>query len=108
MIVRLPNKACPKCGSSDFRRIPRKLWMHLILGSENYQCRHCEESFLYSDSMIDAGLFLTMSGIVLALLTFTFDSFFIGNPGVGILEMLGYVFSLMIITFGLAFIHISK
>jgi len=111
MIVRLPNKACPKCGSSDFRRIPRRLWMHLIVGSGNYQCRHCEESFLYSDSTIDAGLFLTMSGIVLLLLTFaidTFDIFLISNPSVGFLEIFGYVFSLMLVTFGFAIIHISK
>ena len=82
--------------------------MHLILGSSNHQCRHCEESFLYSDSTIDAGLILTFFGIVLLLLTFTFDSFVTDNSGVGIFEMLGYVFSLMIITFGLVFIHLSK
>ena len=82
--------------------------MHLILGSANYQCRHCEESFLYSESTIDAGLILTTFGIVFALFTFAFDSFVIESSGVGILEMLGYVFSLMIITFGLVFIHLSK
>ena len=82
--------------------------MHLILGSANYQCRHCEESFLYSDSTIDAGLILTTFGIVSALFTFAFDSFVIESSGVGILEMLGYVFSLMIVTFGLVFIHLSR
>ena len=85
--------------------------MHLILGSGTYQCRHCEESFLYSDSTIDAGLFLTMSGIVLLLVTFaidTFDIFLISNPSVGFLEIFGYVFSLMLVTFGFAIIHISK
>ena len=82
--------------------------MHLILGSGNYLCLHCQEPFLYSDSTIDAGFFLTMFGIVLLLLTFVFDSFVIDNPGAGILEMLGYVFSLMVITFGLVFIHLSK
>ncbi len=82
--------------------------MHLILGSRNYLCQHCEEPFFYSDSTIDAGLFLTMSGIVLLLVTFAIDSFVIDDPGAGILEMLGYVFSVMVITFGLAFIHLSK
>ena len=82
--------------------------MRLILGSGNYLCRHCEENFFYSESTIDAGLFLTFFGIVSLLLTFTFDSFVIESSGVGILEMLGYVFSLMIITFGLVFIHLSK
>ena len=82
--------------------------MHLILGSQNYQCRHCEEFFFYSDSTIDAGLILTTFGIVFALLTFAFDSFVTDNSGAGILEMLGYVFSLMIITFGLVFIHLSR
>ena len=82
--------------------------MHLILGSRNYLCLHCQEPFFYSDSTIDAGLFLTMFGIVLVLLTFAIDSFVIDDPGAGILEMLGYVFSLMIVTFGLVFIHLSK
>jgi uncharacterized membrane protein len=85
--------------------------MHLILGSQNYLCLHCRESFFYSDSTIDAGFFLIMLGIVLLLLTFaidTFDIFFDDNSSVGILEMIGYVFSLMIITFGLVFIHLSK
>jgi hypothetical protein len=82
--------------------------MHLILGSGNYLCLHCQEPFFYSDSTIDAGLFLTMFGIVLVLLTFAIDSFVIDDPGAGILEMLGYVFSLMIVTFGLVFIHLSK
>ena len=50
--------------------------MHVILGSEFHQCRHCEESFLYSDSTIDAGLILTTFGIVSALFTFAFDIFF--------------------------------
>ena len=108
MIVRLPDKACPKCGSSDSVRIPRRLWMRLILGSGYHQCLHCKESFLYSKSTIDAGLYLTMFGIVLLLLTFAFDSFVIDNFGFGILEMFGYVFSLMIVTFGLVFIHLSQ
>jgi len=82
--------------------------MHVILGSEFHQCLHCKESFLYSDSTIDAGLMLTTFGIVFFLLTFTFDSFVIVSSGVGILEMLGYVFSLMIVTFGLVFIHLSR
>jgi hypothetical protein len=82
--------------------------MHLILGSQNYQCRHCEEFFFYSESTIDAGLLLSFLGIVLLLLTFSFDSFVTDNSGVGIFEMLGYVFSLMIITFGLVFIHLSR
>jgi hypothetical protein len=43
-----------------------------------------------------------------ALFTFAFDSFVIESSGVGILEMLGYVFSLMIVTFGLVFIHLSR
>ena len=82
--------------------------MHLILGSGNYQCRHCEESFLYSDSTIDAGLILTTFGIVSALFTFAFDIFVIEGSTVGIYEILGYVFSLMIVTFGLVFIHLSR
>jgi len=82
--------------------------MHLILGSENYQCRHCEELFFYSDSTIDAGLFLTMSGIVLILVTFAIDTFVIDSPRASFLEIFGYLFGLMIITFGFAFIHISK
>ena len=82
--------------------------MHVILGSEFHQCLHCEESFLYSESTIDAGLILTTFGIVLALFTFAFDSFVIENSGVGILEILGYVLSLMIVTFGFVFIHLSR
>jgi hypothetical protein len=82
--------------------------MRLILGSENCVCRQCEELFFYSTSTIDAGLFLTVLGTVLLLLTFTIDSFVMDNPGLGILEMLGYVFSVMIITFGLVFIHLSR
>jgi len=82
--------------------------MHLILGSRNYRCRHCEEYFFYSDSTIDAGFYFTMFGIVSALFTFAFDIFVIEGSGVGIFEMLGYVFSLMIITFGLVFIHLSR
>ena len=82
--------------------------MHVILGSEFHQCRHCEESFLYSDSTIDGGLILTTFGIVLALFTFAFDSFVIESSGVGILEILGYVLSLMIVTFGFVFIHLSR
>jgi hypothetical protein len=69
--------------------------MHLILGSRNYLCLHCEQYFFYSDSTIDAGLLLSFFGIVLLLLTFSFDSFVTDNSGVGIFEMLGYVFSLM-------------
>jgi hypothetical protein len=82
--------------------------MRLILGSGYYQCLDCKESFLYSESTIDAGFILTMFGIVSALFTFAFDSFVIEGSGVGIYEMLGYVFSLMIITFGLVFIHLSR
>jgi hypothetical protein len=82
--------------------------MHLILGSRNYLCLHCQKPFFYSDSTIDAGLFLTMFGIVLLLVTFAIDSFVIDDAGAGILEMLGYVFSVMVITFGVAFIHLSK
>ena len=82
--------------------------MRVILGSENYQCRHCEEFFLYSDSTIDAGLILTTFGIVSALFTFAFDIFFTEGSTVGIYEMLGYVLSLMIITFGVAFLHLSR
>jgi hypothetical protein len=82
--------------------------MRLILDSGNYQCIHCQKSFLYSESLIDVGLFFTMFGIALLLLTFTFDSQVIDNPGVGPIEMLGYVVSVIIIIFGLIFIHISK
>ena len=82
--------------------------MHLILGGRNYLCIHCQEAFFYSDSTIDAGFYLTVFGIVLLLLTFTFDSFVINDPGAGLLKMLGYVFSVMVITFGLVFIHLSK
>jgi hypothetical protein len=82
--------------------------MHLILGSRNYLCLHCQEPFFYSDSTIDAGFYLTVFGIVLLLLTFTIDSFVIDNPSAGPLKMLGYVFSVMVITFGLVFIHLSK
>ncbi len=82
--------------------------MHLILGSEYLLCPHCEESFFYSDSTIDAGLLLTTFGIVFALFTFAFDIFIIEGSSVGIYEILGYVFSLMIITFGLVFIHLSR
>ena len=82
--------------------------MHVILGSKNYLCQHCEAPFFFSESTIDAGLILTFFGIVLLLLTFSFDSFVTDNSGVGIFEMLGYVFSLMILTFGLVFIHLSR
>ena len=82
--------------------------MRVMLGSKYLQCRHCEESFLYSDSTIDAGLFFTMFGIVSALFTFAFDSFIIESSGVGIYEILGYVLSLMIITFGVVFLHLSR
>ena len=82
--------------------------MHLILGSEFYQCRHCEESFLYSDSTIDAGLILTTFGIVFFLLTFAIDSFVIHDPGAHFLAIISYVFNLMIITFGIVFIHLSR
>jgi hypothetical protein len=51
---------------------------------------------------------LTTLGIVFALFTFTFDIFIIEGSGVGIYEMLGYVFSLMIVTFGLVFLHLSR
>jgi hypothetical protein len=108
MIIRLPGKACPKCGISDFKRIPRRLWMHLILGSSNYQCRHCEENFFYSDSTIDAGLLLTFLGIVLMLVTFGIDTFVIVDPGAHFLAIMSYVFSLMIITFGIVFLHLSR
>ncbi len=108
MIVRLPDKACPKCESSDFVRIPRRLWMYVILGSRNYLCLHCEKPFFYSESTIDAGLFLTTFGIVFALFTFAIDSFVIDDPGAHFLAIISYVFSLMIITFGLVFIHLSK
>ena len=82
--------------------------MRLILGSGNYLCRHCEENFFYSESTIDAGLLLTFFGIVFLLLTFTFDIFIIEGSTVGILEILGYVFGLMIVTFGFVFIHLSR
>ncbi len=82
--------------------------MHLILGSANYQCRHCEESFLYSDSTIDAGLILTVFGIALVLLTFAIDSFVIHDPGPHFLAIISYVFNLMIVTFGIVFIHLSR
>jgi len=82
--------------------------MRLIFSSENYLCRHCEEAFFYTHSTIDAGLFLTTSGIVLVVLTFTFDIFIIEGSTVGFLEILGYVFGLMIITFGIVFIHLSR
>jgi DNA-directed RNA polymerase subunit RPC12/RpoP len=108
MIKRLPDKACPKCGSSDLVRIPRRLWMHLILGSRNYLCLHCQDPFFYSDSTIDAGLFLTISGIVLVLVTFAIDTFVIDDPGTHFVAIVSYVFSLMIITFGIVFIHLSR
>jgi hypothetical protein len=82
--------------------------MHVILGSGFHQCLHCKKSFLYSNSTIDAGLFLTMFGIVWVLFTFTFDIFFTEGSGVGIYEILGYVFGLMIITFGFVFMHLSR
>ena len=82
--------------------------MRLILGSENCVCRHCEAHFFFSESTIDAGFFFTVFGIVLALFTFTFDIFFTEGSTVGIYEMLGYVFSLMVITFGIVFLQISR
>ena len=82
--------------------------MHLILGSENCLCIHCQESFFYSDSTIDAGLIFTAFGIVLALVTFTFDIFITEGSGVGFYEIFGYVISLMVITFGVVFIHLSR
>jgi hypothetical protein len=82
--------------------------MHLILGSRNYLCLHCQEPFFYSDSTIDAGLFLTMFGVVLALVTFAIDSFVIDDPGVHFLAIMSYVFSLMIVSFGLIFLHLSR
>ena len=82
--------------------------MHLILGSENCLCLHCEEPFFYSDSTIDAGLLLTTFGIVLAIVTFAIDSFVIDDPGAHFLSIIGYVFSVMIITFGLVFLHLSR
>jgi prolipoprotein diacylglyceryltransferase len=82
--------------------------MHVILGSEFQQCLHCQEHFFYSDSTIDAGLIFTMFGIVLALVTFAIDSFVIDDPGAHFLAIISYVFSLMIITFGFVFIHLSR
>ena len=82
--------------------------MRLILGSGYYQCLHCKEPFFYSDSTIDAGLLLTTFGIVLAIVTFAIDSFVFDDPGAHFLAIIGYVFSLMIITFGLVFLHLSK
>ena len=82
--------------------------MHLILGSSNYQCRHCEQYFFYSDSTIDAGLLLTFLGIALLLLTFAIDSFVIHDPSAYFLAIISYVFSLMIVTFGLVFLHLSE
>ena len=82
--------------------------MHVILGSGYYQCLHCQESFLYSDSTIDAGLILTFLGIVFSLVTFAIDSFVIADPGAHFLAIISYVFNLMIITFGLVFIHLSR
>jgi hypothetical protein len=82
--------------------------MRLILDSGYYQCLHCQESFLYSKSTIDAGLILTTLGIVLALVTFAIDSFVLDDPGAHFLAIIGYVFSLMIITFGLVFLHLSR
>ena len=82
--------------------------MHLILGSTNYQCRHCEQNFFYSDSAIDAGLILTFLGIVFFLVTFAIDSFVIADPGAHFLAIISYVFNLMIITFGLVFLHLSR
>ena len=82
--------------------------MHLIIGSGYYLCLHCQEPFFYSDSTIDAGFFLTMFGIVLALVTFAIDSFVIDDPGTHFLAIISYLFSLMIITFGLVFLHLSR
>ena len=82
--------------------------MRLIFSSENYLCRHCQEAFFYTDSTIDAGLFLTMFGMVLVLVTFAIDSFVIDDLGAHFLAIISYVFSLMIITFGLVFIHLSR
>ena len=82
--------------------------MRLMLDSGNYQCRHCGESSLYSDSLTDAGLFLAAVGIAILLFTFVFDSHGIGVPGLGLLEMLGYVVGSIIVLFGVIFIRISK
>ena len=82
--------------------------MRLILGSGFYQCLDCEQCFLHSDSTIDAGFYLTALGLVLVLLTFAIDSFVIDDPGAHFIAIISYVFSLMIITFGLVFIHLSR
>ena len=82
--------------------------MRLILGSENCVCRHCEKPFFYSESTIDAGLLLTTFGIVLSLVTFAIDTFVIDDPSAHFLAIMSYVFSVMVITFGIVFIHLSR
>jgi hypothetical protein len=81
--------------------------MRLILGSRKYQCLHCTKRFLYSDSTIDVGFYFTMFGIILTLVTFAMDSFVFDHPVTHFIAFISYVFSLMIITLGLVFFHLS-
>ncbi len=40
------QKACPQCGSIVYRRIRRKLWMQLLIGSRYCECLECFHRYL--------------------------------------------------------------
>ena len=40
------KKKCPKCGSIEYVRIPRKAWMRLIKDSFLLECNMCRSEFL--------------------------------------------------------------
>jgi len=101
------NKICPRCGSSDVRRISRSRWMRLESDSELYLCKNCRQYFLYSEYLPYVGFFLTSCGISLLFFTFTLDKFGLGHPAVGPLEKAGYVLSAVFTTLGLILIYKS-
>jgi hypothetical protein len=82
--------------------------MRLAIDGERYHCMNCQRSFFHSELLDTIGRFLTASGITFLLFTFTLDASPYGRPGVGPVEIAGYVFGAVITTLGLISLYVCK
>jgi predicted RNA-binding Zn-ribbon protein involved in translation (DUF1610 family) len=108
MLSLTSHKICPKCGSSDLELISRTRWMRLISDSELYLCKSCGQVFLFSELLFYVGFFVFSCGIALVFLTFIADIIYLGRPGVGPLEKLGLVLSVVVMILGFFLMHKSR
>ena len=109
MVISIRSLTCPNCRSSELIRIGRRLWMRLLKGSKFYKCAACSHIFLYCSPhpLFHIGLFISVSGQFLWILSYFAGDIGIGFPGFGSLEHIGVVLGLITTTVGLAIVTVG-